>query len=334
MTSIYHSQYNSCVRDWLIRVYVQYDEAMPRLVKTVDYNRTKEKLAKITDCYHFCLPQSGYSRYNVGNTTTTYNTYNVVDHACTIPVDSSASSKEDLKKTQAEKEKTNWAGIAVISTISTVVLGIALFVYVRLYQAEKGSRNDLENTIKLKNWSEIRKDLSPNINDIYSIASEVQEKIDQRAVNKIVNYKYSVLTGLVGTLTMAIGGIVIFTAAPLFAVYGVAAVVAGVALNLFAGGCAIINCGTHWDDKEEGKKQLDSMKRKISFLNLIHSFSPNSQPSSFYGSNRSSQQSFKPTAPPFPSNEETFQAIYNQRHNPKDIYPDLSQFDPYAKNYS
>ncbi|MEK7340223.1 MAG: hypothetical protein WBD50_04500 [Candidatus Rhabdochlamydia sp.] len=364
MTPAYGLSCNDRVLNWLTRVDTQYDEATPEKVKAADYDRATQSLGlgKITNNYFFssARPASASRSWFSGDTTTTTNSNNrtYVDnrvHVHTAPVGLFSDSedegaKDPTKKKKTKEEKTNWKGIAAIGAVSTAVAGVSIFVYARLSKAAEGAINYLENTKRIESWASTSLTLNsdPRINQIAQIA-EVQTKIDQRAVDKITNYTYSMLTSLVGTLTMAGGGVTILAAAPALATAGTTAVVAGGVLNSIAVMYAAYNCGMHWSDKEEGKKEFTAVKRLIP--DLVTAFTPNAQPQTHnYStshwqnpqwteeqppaySDRADNMGFFRTGSPPPSYDESQAAIRNQRENPRNIYPDLSGFIPSAPTY-
>lgn len=317
MTTAFNLSPNACVYDWLRRVDTQYDGKTKEQIKKADYDRAQQDWglrSNITNNYYFS-ERPAYSGINIGNSsTTTYHTINVHN----APTESSKSKK-------AEEEKTNWKGIAVIGFVSTAVAGISLFVYARLSKAVEGAVNYLENTKKIKNWAETtRTSVLPDcnytvVNQINQIAL-VQLEIDQKAVNKITHYKYSIFTSLVGTLAIAGGGITILAAAPALATAGTIAVVAGGILNSMAVMYAAYNCGMHWSDEKEGKDALYQVKRLIP--DLIKAFKPNT-------SGQIPDYSRVQSSESPPSYDES-QFVYNQRVNPNQIYPNLSGFIPSA----
>lgn len=363
MTPAYGLSCIDHVLNWLTRVDTQYDEATPEKVKAADYDRATQSLGlgKITNNYFFSSerPASASRSWFSGDTTTTTNSNNrtYVDnsvHLHNAPVDLSSDSEDEgakysTKKKKTKEEKTNWKAIAAIGVVSTAVAGVSIFVYARLSKAAEGAINYLENTKRIQRWSvEPRAFSDPRtdrITEQIANIAEAQLKIDQRAVDKITNYKYSILTSLVGTLAMAGGGITILTAAPVLATAGTTAVVTGGILNSIAVMYAAYNCGMHWSDKEEGKKEFAAVKRLIP--SLITAFTPNAQPQTQnYPTNNcqnpqwteqpraynESAGPFVPMTPP-PSYEASQAAIRNQRENPRNIYPDLSGFTPTAPSY-
>lgn len=349
---------NNNIHDLLMRVDTQYDETTPEKVKEADKERARQTLEsnRIYNLF-FLSPQptsrgcfsSGDTITNSNNTTNIHHT-----HIYNAPVDSSSDSEnESLEGAKATKKKektkeektTDWKGIAVIGALSTAVVGISLFVYARLSKAVEGAENYLENTKRIKLWAErLALCSDPSINqaqiaDVVRV-TDVQSGIDQRSVDKIKNYKYSILTSLVGTLAMAGGGITILAAAPALATAGTTAVVAGGVLNSLAVMYAAYNCGMHWSDEKDGRNAIDQLKQSISLPNLIKSFEPNTQTQSHYNtancsysqpSTYAEYSEFHPSEAP-PSYDES-QFIYNQRVNPNQIYPDLSEFIPSAPSY-
>lgn len=205
--------------------------------------------------------------------------------------------------------------------------GVSLFVYARLSKSVEGARNYLENTKRVQQWAQgfaSQTTLHAQINEI----ANTQLKIDQRAVDKITNYKYSILTSLVGTLAMAAGGITILASAPALATAGTAAVVTGGVLNSIAVMYAAYNCGMHWSDKEEGKKEFSVVKEQVQGLMGFfesHDVLREQQPA--YNNDLSNGD--------LPPSYDESQAIYHQRTNPSNIYPDLSgfKFAPSAPSY-
>lgn len=361
MMPTYDLSCNDLVLNWLMRVDTQYDEATPEKVKAADSERARQTLESNT-IYNlffssprplfYTPPQPSSTRlFSSDTTTNSHNTTHIhnTTHVHNAPADSSSDS-EDKKvegskrvKKKPKEEKTNWKGIAVIGVVSTAVAGISIFVYARLSKAAEGARNYLENTKRIEIWASTSATSDSRINQIAQIA-EVQTKIDQREVDKKTNYTYSILTSLVGTLTMAGGGVTILAAAPALATAGTTAVVAGGVLNSIAVMCAAYNCGMHWSDKEEGKKEFAAVKRSIP--SLITAFTPNAQPQTFTtflspawagtfpkeGTPPPAYSEFhQPSAPP--SYDESEAAIRNQRENPRNIYPDLSGFTPTAPSY-
>jgi len=276
------------VRDWLIRVDTQYDEATPKKIKAADYDRARQSLglgSNVTNNYFFSSPQPAYG-LNIGNSNTT-NVYN--------PLVDSSKSKDKNSKT--EEEKTNWKGIAAIGFVSTVVAGISIFVYARLSKAAEGARNYLKNTKAIHAWSmKIESPVNSKINKI----AQVQKKIDQRALDKITNYKYSILTSLVGTLAIAGGGITILAAAPALATAATTAAIAGGILNSIAVMYAAYNCGMHWSDEKDGEKEFAAVKKLIT--DLITDLIEETPPSVY-------SESYQPSAPP--SYDESEAAIAN-----------------------
>ncbi|MDR2539552.1 MAG: hypothetical protein LBC45_02935 [Chlamydiales bacterium] len=342
MTPIYDLQLDACIRDWLIRVNTQYDKATSNKVKEADYDRAKKSLGlgNITRNCFFFLPQSA-SRgwFSSGDTTTHSNNRTYIDQrtiynnaSVCLSSDSEQESTESSKvsKKKKTKEKTiDWKNIAVIVAVSTAIAGISLFVYARLSKAAEGAVNYLENTKEIKNrsnintcnlYSDFRAVQLSQINQI----AQVQEKIDQRTVDKITNYKYSILTSLVGTLAIAGGGMTLLASASTLATAGITAVVVGGVLNSIAVMYAAYNCGMHWSDEENGKKEFNKVKQLISGLKEF--FEREYQRPPAYHSHQD--------VPP-PSYEDSeraqeeaiYQAIYNQRRG---IYPDLPRVAPSA----
>ena len=297
--------------DWLERVKTQYDEATPKRIKEADYDRAKQSfpLGNTTNNYFFSPPQPTYGGFYMDNSTTSQNITNVYHHSVDSSKDKNSKTKEEEEKTKTKEEKTNWGAIAAIGVVSTSITGICLFVYARLSKAAEGARNYLENTKKIAHFASFQssnKDISEIAGDLSRIAN-VQRKIDQRAADKIKIYKYSVLTGLVGTLAMAAGGITIFAAAPALATAATTAVVVGGILNLIAGAFAIYNCGDHWSDEKEGQKEFSTVQESVSNV------------SNGMKNLRSSQLSGER-----PPHVESEAAIRNQRANFSNIYPNLS----------
>ena len=353
--------------DWLKRTRFQYHEETPKKIKAADYDRARQSLglgSNITNNYFFSRSQPASRSWFSGDTTTTTNSNNrtyIDNRTYTTP------EEEVIKK--PKEEKTNWKSIATIGVVSTAVAGISIFVYARLSKAAEGARNYLENTRKIENWS-IQRAQASDLTGKLSLIAKAQLEIDQRAVDKITNYKYSILTSLVGTLVIAGGGITILTAASALATAGTTAVVAGGVLNSLAVLFAAYNCTMHWSDEKEGKDKFNGVKRLIP--NLVTAFTPNAQPqtqnyptnnwqnpqwteqppaynesagaSSYYAPQPSQWEAtysyssghsepFVPMTPPPPSYEESQAAIRNQRENPRNIYPDLSGFAPSAPSY-
>ncbi|PWU15077.1 MAG: hypothetical protein C5B45_03260 [Chlamydiae bacterium] len=360
MTPAYDFQIRGCIHDWLIRVDTQYDQETPEKVKKADSACAEQTLqdSKIYNIFFssspmFSRPQPAASRgwFSSGDTNTANNSYNTTHihnttHVYNASVGSSSDFEEESVKDAkgAKEKKTDWKAVAALGVVSTAVAGISIFVYARLSKATEGAINYLENTKRVQQWSMASSD--SNISTINRIA-QTQTQIDQRAVDKITNYKYSILTSLVGTLAVAGGGITILTtAAPLFATAGTAAVVAGGVLNSIAVIYAAYNCGMHWSDEEDGKKSFNGVRSLIP--DLLKAFNPNTQPQnyyipatpqqsgSFYSYNlREYSEHFEEERTPPPSydaSQEAYQAIYNQRAKPG-IYPDLSEFKPSAPPY-
>lgn len=354
MTSVSNFQHNAYICDWLMRVDTQYDKDTPEKIQEADKDRAKESwgLKNTTHNYFFSSPQPAVSRgwFSSGDTitnsnnTTVYHTYIHNDRVGPSSDSEDKSTEEANKKKKIKEEKPDWKGIAVIGAVSTAVVGLSLFVYARLSKAAEGAVNYLENTRRINLWAEtaeripICSNSGINRDQIAHVAyiAQKQLRIDQRALDKITNYKYSILTALVGTLAIAGGCITILAAAPALATAGTTAAVAGVALCILAGMYAAYNCGMHWSDEKEGRSALDQVRQSISIPELIKSFNPNStgwshsqSSASDYYEGHSSRQS---PPPPPPSYDES-QFIYNQRANPNQIYPDLSGFIPSAPSY-
>ncbi len=388
MTPAYGLSCNDHVLNWLTRVDTQYDEATPEKVKAVDSERARQTLESNT-IYNlffssprplfYTPPQPSSTRlFSSDTTTNSHNTTHIhnTTHVHNAPADSSSDfedegAKDSTKKKKTKEEKTNWKGIAAIGVVSTAVAGVSIFVYARLSKAAEGARNYLENTTAIGNWANtsLSRNSDYRINQIAQVA-EIQLEIDTNSVNKITNYKYSILTSLVGTLVIAGGGITILAAAPALATAGITAVVAGGVLNSLAALFAAYNCTMHWSDEKEGKDKFNGVKRLIP--NLVTAFTPNAQPqtqnyptnnwqnpqwteqppaynesagaSSYYAPQPSQWEAtysyssghsepFVPMTPPPPSYEESQAAIRNQRENPRNIYPDLSGFAPSAPSY-
>jgi len=344
MTSVSNFQYNAYICDWLMRVDTQYDKDTPKKIQEADKDRAKESLGlkNTTYNYFFSSPQPAVSRgwFSSGDTitnsnnTTVYHTHVHNDRRVGPSSESEDKSTEEAnKKKKTKEEKPDWKGIAVIGAVSTAVVGISLFVYARLSKAAEGAVNYLENTKRINLWAETIATCSNSGIDQDQIArvayiAKKQLGIDQRDVDKITNYKYSILTTLVGTLVAAGGGIAIL-ASPALATAGTTAAVAGIALCLLAGMYAAYNCGMHWSDEKEGRNALDQIKQSISIPDLIKSFNPNTQTQNHHSTSSASDYHFE--GPP-PSYDES-QFIYNQRVNPNRIYPDLSGFIPSAPPY-
>ncbi|KAG6558851.1 hypothetical protein RHABOEDO_001282 [Candidatus Rhabdochlamydia oedothoracis] len=293
MTSSISSNDRTFICDWLKRTNSQYDEATPKKIKAADHDRARESLGLVSNVnnnYFFSSSQPA-SQFNVANSTTN-NIHNTHVH---VSKDTPKKSKE---KEKTEKEKTNWKAIAAIGVVSTAVAGISIFVYARLSKAAEGTANYLENTKAIESWAKYS---SSNLTEELGKIAKVQLKIDRRAVDKVTNYKYSILTSLIGTLAIAGGGITIFAAVPALATAGTTAVVAGGVFNSLAVMYAAYNCGVHWSDEKDGKKEFSEVKQLIP--GLIKDF----------------QQPLE--APP--SYEESEAAIRNQRANPSNSYPHL-----------
>lgn len=336
MPSDYCLQPDACIRNWLDRVNTQYDKDTPAQVKRADYDRAKKRLGlgDITNNYFFFPPQPTHSGFNIGNSRTTHNTYNTT-HVYTSHADSSKSKDESTKGANKKKEeKSDWKGIAAIGIVSTAVAGLSIFVYARLSKAAEGAVNYLENTKRVQKWAQ-GSTVATNLHTDVSRIAQIQTQIDQRAVDKITNYKYSILTSLVGTLAMAGGGITILTSAPALATAGTIAVAAGGVLSSIAVMHAAYNCGMHWSDEEDGKREFNGVKKLIP--GLIAAFTPNSQPQN---RRNEPQWSFEATPPSYAESEaaarfqqeqqDIYHAIYNQRAG---IYPDLPEFIPSAPSY-
>ncbi|MDQ5955760.1 MAG: hypothetical protein ACH349_04405 [Candidatus Rhabdochlamydia sp.] len=304
--------------DWLKRTRFQYHEETPKKIKAADYDRARQSLglgSNITNNYFFSRSQPASRSWFSGDTTTTTNSNNrtyIDNRTYTTP------EEEVIKK--PKEEKTNWKSIATIGVVSTAVAGISIFVYARLSKAAEGARNYLENTRKIENWS-IQRAQASDLTGKLSLIAKAQLEIDQRAVDKITNYKYSILTSLVGTLVIAGGGITILTAASALATAGTTAVVAGGVLNSLAVLFAAYNCGMHWSDEKDGKEKFSKVQSLIpDVIQDLNSIAMSPPPYSEFD---------QPSAPP--SYDESEAVIRNQRENFSKIYPNLSaEFFPSA----
>lgn len=314
---------NAYIRDWLIRVNTQYDVETPEKIKSCDHARAKQDL-KINN-FFYSWPQPAYNAgVNIGNSSTTRNTYHTTNNTYNTSRRSSSSSEDeetsDKKALKKKPEKPNWGVIAAVGVVSTAVVGISVFAYARLSKAAEGTKNYLEHTKNIQKWAE-----SSILHAKLSRVAKIQSKIDKNAVDKIEGYKNVVLAGAVGTIAAAAG----FIAMPWFAVAGTTAAVAGLAIDSLATIYAAYNCGTHWSDEKEGKKEFNKVKQDIpSLMNTLFSTNENSRSYPVFESFLTS-----PSAPPsesdfsspydVPPSYDESQAIYNQRGNLNSMYPNL-----------
>ncbi|MGL4540382.1 MAG: hypothetical protein ACRCU0_05335 [Candidatus Rhabdochlamydia sp.] len=314
---------NAYIRDWLIRVNTQYDVETPEKIKNCDHARAKQDLG--INNFFYSSPQPAYTGVNIGNSRTTNNTYHTTNNTYNTSRRSSSSSEaeeiSDKKGVKKKQEKPNWGVIAAVGVVSTAVVGISVFAYARLSKAAEGTKNYLEHTKNIQKWAGYSACLDSSHEKLFRVA-KIQSKIDKNAVDKIEGYKNVVLAGAVGTIAAAAGII----AMPWFAVAGTTAAVAGLTIDALTTIYAGYNCGIHWSDEKEGKKEFNKVKQDIpGLMNTLFSTNENSRSYPVFESFSTS-----PSAPPSesdhdlpPSYDQVLAAIRKQRENPNIVYPNL-----------
>lgn len=236
------------VKTWLDRVSMQFEPKAQEAEKEYDREIAKSSLAtnRILAAIISSNQRPSVEQHGLINNVTNVNHYHTPN----------SSTSGEAKKTKKEQKKVNWKDIAVITFTCTVITSISVFVYTRLAKTEQRAKNYLEKTKMIKDFAE-KHDFGA-----LSTVANVQQEIDQNAVNKILGYKRATLTTLAGVVIATSG----FIAMPWFATAATVARLFGMTTIAGSAVYAAYNLAAHWDDKEEAQEKLREAKSALSEL--------------------------------------------------------------------
>lgn len=256
-------QIRDFVMPWLDRVALQLEPRVKEAEKNYDYQTSRRDLeaSKILGLIISASRPPSYHQTGL------FNTHTVTHHHHHTHVATPSSSEPAKNKIEKREKEVSWKNIVVLTFICTAITSISVFIYTRLGKKEEKANNYLEKTNMVKQFAETLVFTDENTHSLREVAN-VQQKIDQNALDKIKGYKRATLAALIGTVTATAGAI----AMPWFAIASTVSVIAGMTITAGSVVYATYNLASHWDDATEAKEGLTKIQQHLTRLRTPQNF--------------------------------------------------------------